>query len=127
MNERHEQQFALKLAQRLNYSLRDLPAETTGRLAAARKLALAHQKQLVAQTAFAALGAYFLPDNTRVRQMLVSSLLFLSVSVCSAFWMADQEIREMSAIDSELLADELPIGAFTDQGFSTWLKRASSE
>ncbi|MDR1368133.1 MAG: DUF3619 family protein [Candidatus Accumulibacter sp.] len=127
MNERHEQQFALKIAQRLNDGARDLSTETAGRLTAARNLALAHQKQPVAQTAFATLGAYIFPEPMRFRQMLVSSVLFLSLTAFSAFWMADREINEMSVIDSELLADELPIGAFADQGFSTWLKRTSSE
>jgi hypothetical protein len=127
MNERHEKEFALKIAQRLDHGLRALPAETTGCLAAARKLALARQKQPVAQTAFATLGAYFFPDGALVRQMLVSSFIFLGLAAFSAFWLADREIAEMSLIDRELLADELPIGAFTDQGFSTWLKRVSSE
>jgi hypothetical protein len=125
MNERHEKEFAMKIAQRLNHGLRALPTETTDCLAAARHLALVHQKQPVAL--FTTLGVYFFPDGALVRQMLVSSFIFFGLAAFSAFWLADREIAEMSLIDRELLADELPIGAFTDQGFSTWLKRAPSE
>jgi hypothetical protein len=48
-------------------------------------------------------------------------------AVFSTFWLADQRVSELSAIDSALLANDLPMGAFTDKGFDTWLKRASSD
>ena len=48
-------------------------------------------------------------------QALTSVAIFLCV-VCSTFWLADQRVAELGAIDSALLADELPIGAFTDKG-----------
>jgi hypothetical protein len=43
-----------------------------------------------------------------------------------SFWQADQQISELEAIDSALLADDLPIGALTDKGFDAWLKSSSS-
>jgi hypothetical protein len=41
--------------------------------------------------------------------------------------MADQRITEQSAVDSALLADDLPIGAYTDKGFDAWLRSASPQ
>jgi hypothetical protein len=42
-------------------------------------------------------------------------------------WNADQQITELEAIDSALLADDLPIGALTDKGFDAWLKSSSAQ
>lgn len=123
----NEDQFALKIVRCLNQGLRDLHPETTARLAAARKLALVRQKQFSCWSLFTAVGKYIFPDDLPAWRMLCSFMLLLSIAVCSAFWVADREISEMSAIDSELLADELPIGVFADKGFDLWIKRSLSE
>lgn len=120
--------FAFKIRQHLNRGLYVLRPETTLRLAAARQNALAHQKQAVSQSILAAAGSFvqFQLENLRFKQLLVSLTLLICL-VTAAFWAADYRIAEISAIDSALLADELPIGAFTDKGFDAWLKRSSSQ
>ena len=65
-------------------------------------------------------------DNLHIKQALAALVLLLGL-VFSAFWMADERVNELGAVDSALLADDLPIGAFTDKGFDTWLKRGSSQ
>jgi Protein of unknown function (DUF3619) len=124
----NELQFAYKIRQHLNRGLYVLRPETASRLAAARQNALACQKQAVSQSVLAAAGSFvqFQLENMRIKQVFISLALLLCV-VTAAFWTADYRIAELSAIDSALLTDELPIGAFTDKGFDAWLKRASSE
>ena len=123
MNELH---FAYRVRQLLNHGLRDLKPETLNRLAEAREKALLHQKQSVNQSVLASAGRFFQHhvSNMGVKQLLISLALLLSV-VSTAFWVADQRVSELSAIDSALLANDLPIGAFTDRGFDAWLKRGS--
>lgn len=125
MNEQH---FAYKIRQHLNRGLHQLPPQTTDRLAAARERALAHQRQFVGQTLLASVGGFVQSqfDNLRLKQAL-SALALLLFVVSSAYWIADQRVTELGEIDSALLADELPISAFTDQGFDAWLKRDSSQ
>ena len=125
MNELH---FAYKVRQHLNRGLHDLPATTTDRLAAARTAALGIQKQTVNQTILAAAGTFVQHrlENLRVRQLLTTLALACCV-LSSAFWLADMRISEQGEIDSELLSDELPIGAFTDKGFAAWLDPASQD
>ena len=126
MNEQH---FAYKVRQHLNLGLHELRPETTRRLAAARENALAHQKQIVSQPALVTAVGSFIQhhaDNLHIKQAVTALVLLLCI-VCSTFWIADERVTELGAIDSALLADELPIGAFTDKGFATWLKRSSSE
>lgn len=125
MNELH---FAYKVRQLLNRGLHELRPETTARLAAARKNALACQRQAVNRSVLATAGSFvqYQFDNLHIKQALAALVLLLSL-VFSAYWMADQRINELGAVDSALLADDLPIGAFTDKGFDTWLKRTSSQ
>jgi len=124
----NEVQFAYKIRQHLNGGLREMRVETADRLAAARQSALARQKSAVPQSVLAAAGGFFVHsfENLRLRQVIVSLVLAVCV-VSSTFWIADQRVAELGALDSELLANDLPIGAFTDKGFDTWLIRAASE
>ena len=125
MNELH---FAYKVKQHLNSGLHELDTETTTRLAAARQSALAHQKQPVQLSVLATAGNFVLHhvDNFRVKQTLAAFAILFGI-IFSTFWIAEQRITELGDLDSALLSDDLPIGAFTDQGFDTWLKRGSSE
>lgn len=125
MNELH---FAFQVRQHLNRGLNSLRPETTNRLAIARQNALAHQKQLVGQSILATAGDFvqFQLDNYRVKQLFVSFMLVLCI-VLTIGWIADRQVDELSDLDSALLADELPISAFTDKGFDAWLNNASSK
>ena len=125
MNEQH---FAYKIRQHLNRSLRELPQGTADRLAAARQLALTHQRRVVRQSMLASVGGHMQSyiENQRVRQLLGTLALLLCVA-SSAYWIADQRVAELGEIDSALLTDELPISAFTDLGFDAWLKHNSSQ
>jgi hypothetical protein len=125
MNEEH---FAYKIRQHLNRGLHELSPETLGRLAAARQSALSCQKQFVSQSVLATAGnfVHYHYDNLRFKQAF-TALALLACVIFSTYWMAERNVDELGAIDSALLADDLPIGAFTDKGFDAWLKRGSSE
>jgi len=125
MNELH---FGYKVRQHLNLGLHELHPETASRLVAAREKALACQRQTASQSVLATAGTFVLHhfDNLRFKQILSTLALLLCV-VFSSFWMTDQRITEQSAIDSALLADDLPIGAYTDKGFDAWLRSTSPQ
>ena len=125
MNEQH---FAYKVRQHLNRGLHDLRPETLDRLASARKIAVAAQKQAVVHPVLATAGSLFSfgIGETRIRQIL-AGLALLFCAVYSTYWVADQRVQELGDIDSAILSDELPIGAFTDKGFAAWLNSSSSE
>lgn len=125
MNEQH---FAYKIRQHLNLGLRTLRPEIAGRLRLAREKALSHQKQTVRQAVLATsgVGTPFRFDCLDFRQGLAALALALVV-LAATFWVADQRIDELGAIDSALLANDLPIGVFADKGFAAWLNGASPE
>ena len=124
----NDEYFGYKIRQHLNRGLHELRPETTARLAAARQAALACQRQTVSQSVLATVGGFVQSqfDNQRLKQLLTALALLAGV-VFSAYWVADERVAELGAIDSALLADELPISAFTDKGFDAWLKRASPQ
>jgi hypothetical protein len=125
MNEEH---FGYRIRQHLNRGLHELSPETTARLAAAREGALGHQRRVVRQSVLVSVGSFaqYHFDSLHLKQVLAALALLAGV-VFSAFWIADQRVSELGVLDSALLADELPISAFTDKGFDAWLKRDSSQ
>ena len=125
MNELH---FAYKVRQQLNRGLHDLRPETLERLAAAREGALGAQRQTVTRPVLASAGTFFsFPvGNLHIRQIL-AALALLLCTLYSLYWVADQRVQELGDIDSAILSDELPIGAFTDKGFAAWLDPASQD
>jgi hypothetical protein len=123
MNELH---FACRLRQHLNRGLRELDPATLDRLSAARRAALARHKRTAAQAAAddGLLSRRF--GGRRLGQAL-AALVLLSSVFCSTFWIASLQAQELGSIDSAILSDELPIGAFTDAGFAAWLACESSK
>lgn len=123
----NEQQFASQIRKHLEQGLHDLPQATTDRLAQARRIALAHQKQAVAQSSLATAGSFLNIhlDIPRHYNQLIAALALVAAAVLTTFWLADRQVNELSKIDSALLAGDLPVNAYTDKGFNAWLKQAS--
>lgn len=125
MNEQH---LAYRIRQQLNRGLHEISPDTCDRLSAARQRAVASQKQAASLTLLATANAivHFQFGDLHVKQFAASVVVLLCV-VLSAFWMADERVAELGSIDSALLADDLPIAAFTDKGFDAWLKSTSAQ
>ncbi|HMW16947.1 MAG TPA: DUF3619 family protein [Accumulibacter sp.] len=124
MNELH---FAYKIRQQLNRGSHDVSPSTVKRLDAIRERALSRQRVAVSQSVLAGVGGFFQHhvDSLHLRQVLVA--LAIAVGIMGyTYWSAEQDIAELEVLDSALLADELPIAAFTDKGFAAWLKSSAS-
>ncbi len=125
MNELH---FAYRIKQHLDRGLQEMPAATISRLATGRELALKHQRVATRRSVLATAGHFVQHqvDSLPLKQVLLA--LAVAVGVVSyTYWSADQNVAELEAIDSALLADDLPIAAYTDKGFAAWLKSSGSE
>lgn len=137
--ETNEFEFAHKICRALDENAASLPATTVNKLAAVRRVALAHKKpEPVAAHAFvpvlAPAGASFglpragLPER-RVpplrRFMRVVPILALVAGVAAiAYWENLQRAAELADIDAAMLNDELPLNAYLDHGFNAYLSRA---
>ena len=58
------------------------------------------------------------------RQLAAISLLVVALAGV-AYWQSNGVTNEAPDIDTGLLTDELPINAYLDKGFDSWLKRSS--
>jgi hypothetical protein len=116
-----EQEFAYKVGHVLDHGTGSLARNTCDKLQAARTLALAHQKMAVAGLSLAGVGQVvgdvLLPQ---VRTLVALFALAFGV-VGTYYWNSFQRAAENAEIDSALLADDLPINAYLDRGFRTWL------
>ena len=121
MNEQH---FAFKVRQHLNLGLHELNPDTLSRLAAIREKALDSQKQAETRSVLATVGGFvrFGTGPKRFPQILSALALVAGLGIAT-YWTADQRVLELGAIDSALLTDDIPVRAFTDKGFATWLNR----
>lgn len=122
-----EIQFAYKIRQLLSQGLRLKPGQSE-RLRAARERALAGQR--VAEPAFAMLWSDGLAARLGGGPVFLSriavSVLFLVFGLVGiTYWQKTQQAAEIEEIDAALLTSDLPLDAYLDKGFDTWLKRSS--
>lgn len=118
MNELH---FANRVRQYLNRGLQNIEPSTTDRLAAARERALARQRVTVRVGKLAGAGAHFHFGVAHPNRWLAILVLALGIGGY-VYWTGQEQLAELTEIDSALLADDVPIGALTDKGFDAWLK-----
>ena len=128
MSAMNELYFTQRVRQYLNRGLHDLPPATLSRLEVARRAALTRQKATVHQSALATAGSFVYRHIDHLHLKQVFLILVLVTGIASyTYWHADRSIAEMGALDSALLADDLPIGALTDKGFDAWLKSSTAQ
>ena len=125
--------LAYKIRHALNENLDALPDATTGRLAAARARALSRKKP---DASHAAVRAAKRPRSilNRIVDALFTgpALARLGVAVpmlALVFGMGgvyqyeqQQHLAAMAEIDAAVLADELPLTAYLDQGFNKYME-----
>ena len=123
-----EYELARKVVGVLNDGNAHLGPSVQEKLAAARRAALARYDQERAPAwALARAGAgdagHSVPESSRLRLILVSAALLCAVALAMTWHTQSQ--TDIAEIDAGLLTDELPINAYLDRGFDSWLKRVS--
>lgn len=124
--------FAYKVRHALNEHVETLPVETTDRLAAARKLALARKKKdaptrvLATQGVVAGhAGVFFEQPLSWLGRLGVAAPVLLGALIFVGMYQSAQQQRvsELADIDAAVLADELPLSAYLDHGFNAYLAK----
>jgi hypothetical protein len=123
-----EDELALRIAKLLDEGAEGLGAEKRERLAAARQLALARHR---GRTAPALVPAWAGPFSRFTEQSVLGvrylvPLAALILGLIGVVYVNTSNVAsDIADIDAGLLTDELPISAYLDQGFDSWLKRSS--
>ena len=126
---RPEHELAKKLVQYLDYGVDHLEPGVRERLAAARRTALSHYREkpgLELGPAWAGQAAVRLTEH-RVYgvSLLIAAAALLVAMAGVVYWQSTGPSNGIAEIDLNLLTDELPINAYLDKGFDSWLKRSS--
>lgn len=126
--------LAYKIRHALNENLDTLPDATGKRLAAARARAMSRKKPDAARSAgrlarrrprsFAGLVRALFSGPALVRLGVAVPLLALAIGMGGVVeFEQEQHLAAMAAIDAEVLADELPLTAYLDDGFNAYLEQ----
>jgi hypothetical protein len=122
-----EQDLGYRIVHRLDLAAESLPRETKDKLFSARQKALAQQRRasvLFSLPGFGHLAADVLLPQVRA----LATVVFLVGGVAgSYYWNTAQQVAENEDVDSALLSSDLPINAYLDHGFDTWLKASGSQ
>ncbi|TRZ65415.1 MAG: DUF3619 family protein [Rhodocyclaceae bacterium] len=114
-------ELTYKIRHVLDHGSASLDRKTCDKLLAARQQALSHQKTAVAGLSLAGVGQV-VGDVILPQARTLAALLALACGVVGTYyWNSFQQASENEEIDSALLADDLPINAYLDRGFHTWL------
>ena len=126
MNSEKEHLIGIATRRVLEIDIRHLEPKVLGRLKEARFVALDRQRQtvsgLVLAGNFGGLGVESLVSQVRTASAIAALILGM---IGTYYWNTYEDADENAAIDSALLADDLPVDAYSDQGFHAWLNASS--
>ena len=122
-----EQQLARKIVERLDDGLSQLEVGTRERLMAARRSALARYPEAPVRVVFGLAWAGRVGDfmgqhvfGARIAAVVTAVVVATAGAV---YWQNVAPNGDSADVEIALLTDELPINAYLDKGFDSWLKR----
>lgn len=120
----NENDLARRIVAHLDRSLAELPTSTAEKLKAARGAALARYRPDTPGRSWAdrLLGGQGLRQGLSLRLVLPVAIVIASLTVL-VYWQTVSHYEE--EVDTGLLAGELPLHAYIDPGFETWLTHTS--
>jgi hypothetical protein len=124
-----EHELAKKLVQYLDYGVDHLEPGVRERLAAARRTALSRYREQPATVlglAWAGQAAVWLTEQgSHSARLLIATAALVLATAGVVYWQSAGPANGLTDIDLHLLTDELPLNAYLDNGFDSWLKRSS--
>lgn len=133
-NESNHETLARRICDVLDQGTATLDEETAARLRDIRQAALKRQVLHAPALSLAGIGhgleqiGHFLADPIHNHYRGILAAIALLVGAFGAnLWQNARQATELAEIDSALLSDEVPPGAYSDQGFLEWLERFTSE
>jgi len=121
----NESKFGHQIKQQLDQAL-DLEPATLNRLKVAREQALARQRMTEPAFALIWVDAVVgrLSGNPASASIALAGAALILALVGIQFWQQTPTVEEIEEIDAALLTSDLPINAYLDKSFDTWLKRS---
>lgn len=123
----HEIEVARKIVSVLDVGARKVSGEALAQLSAAREQALAGYRESPAMKLAWAGQSAFRSERPAagLRYALPIALLIIALAGLAYWQTGTGQNNELADLDARLLTDDLPIDAYLDKGFDSWLKRQS--
>jgi len=129
-NTQQDHELAEKVVELLNRGTQQIDARTASKLLEARKQALAHfneqpEHSWAFEWATQSVTRIAEPFSYNLRAWAVLLALLATLAGAVAWQSFSTQGSEIADIDEGLLTSELPINAYLDRSFDSWLKRPS--
>lgn len=124
----NEREFAKKVTMNLNWGLTQIDGDKLAKLRAAREKAMAHYAEPVLVTSMATTSGQTVNVSTNLMRKPLFWLPILAIALAAVTYNAmDDDIADDAGgeLDAKLLTGELPINAFLDKDFGSWVKESS--
>jgi hypothetical protein len=121
----NENDLARRIVDRLDQHLVDMPPSALERLSGARRKALEHHRRRNSTPRWSA-AMDWLRGWAAVHGVGVP-VAFVALASAAFMYFESTLHHESIEVEAALLADELPIHAYTDPGFDAWLRHTSDE
>ena len=128
MNTKQEADFAKKITSTLNWGLSRIADDKLTRIRAGRHKAMAAYREPVSIMGLVTVSGQTLDMSNWIRKPLFWLPILAIVAAVGAytFSAADDIYDETGGeLDAQLLTGELPINAFLDKDFGSWVKESS--
>lgn len=136
LNQLAQDRFGLQITARLSDAATDLPHDISERLRASRVRAISKRKVAYTRTATSVMasgsaatltfGSEHLSMWNRIAALIPLLALVLGLIAIDVV-QNDNRVNELAEIDSALLTDDLPPAAYTDPGFTQFLKISAAQ
>ncbi|CAE6491617.1 conserved hypothetical protein [Nitrosomonas nitrosa] len=122
MNE--EERVGKEVARLLNHSIGEINQDTLYRLQAARRAAMKNYQleEKIIHVGAGMAGQNGLDSFFSHTGKLVLPVMVLFVLMATLYWKISYEVDEKAAIDTMILADDLPVDVYLDDEFDIWLE-----
>lgn len=125
-----DDELARRIVQQLDFGADHVAPLTRERLLEARKAALSRYSERVRPAGQLAWAGGAQPGRREHHffspRYLIAAAALIGALIGMAYWQsASSPANELADLDVGLLTDELPINAYLDKGFDSWLKRSS--
>ena len=118
-----EDDLARRIVDRLDQHLGKLPASVVTRLADTRERAL--RRKPIPVSAHIRFSHWL--ESHRMMFTVALPALFVVMAAGVVFFLQSASTQDPFDVETLMLADELPIHAYTDPGFNAWLQHTSYE
>lgn len=126
----NEDEFARKIAGHLHWGASHLEGAQLARLSASRERALAAAFSAARQPVGVLAPVTPSGKTLRLPRFSRKALFLLAIITVAGLWAYNQSIQDdfydnVGELDAQLLGGELPIDAFLDKDFESWVKESS--